>query len=119
MRSLLTVSSVLLVWMLVAPPATAKQLRLEVSLDKPTLLAAKKQSTFIKVGLTGFKNDSNKERSPVNVAIVLDKSGSMTGKKIDKAKEAAIAAIQRLNKNDIVSVVAYDSTVTVVVSLPR
>jgi Ca-activated chloride channel family protein len=101
--------------MLVTPPATAKQVRLEVSLDKPTLLAAKKQTTFIKVGLTGFKNDGNKERSPVNVAIVLDKSGSMSGQKIDKAKEAAIAAIQRLNKNDIVSVVAYDSTVTVVV----
>ena len=115
MRSQLTVSSVLLVWMLVASPATAKQLRLEVSLDKPTLLAGKKQTTFIKVGLTGFKKDNNEKRTPVNVAIVLDKSGSMQGQKIDKAKEAAIAAIERLNKNDIVSVVAYDSTVTVVV----
>ena len=115
MRSFLTVVSALLVWTLVAPVATAKQVRLEVSLDKPTLLAEKKQTTFIKVGLTGFKTDSSKERSPVNVAIVLDKSGSMQGQKIAKAKEAAIAAIERLNENDIVSVVAYDSTVTVVV----
>lgn len=115
MRILPTVSAVLLVWTLIVPVAMAKQVRLEVSLDKPTLLAEKKQNTFIKVGLTGFKTDGNKERSPVNVAIVLDKSGSMSGKKIAKAKEAAIAAIERLNKNDIVSVVTYDSTVTVVV----
>jgi Ca-activated chloride channel family protein len=101
--------------MLVASPVMAKQIRLEVSLDKPTLLAAKKQTTFIKVGLTGFKTDGDKRRAPVNVAIVLDKSGSMSGQKLEKAKEAAIAAIERLNKNDIVSVVAYDSTVTVVV----
>lgn len=115
MRSLLTVSSVLLVWTFIAPLATAKQVRLEVSLDRPTLLAERKQTTFVKVGLTGFKTDGTKHRSSVNVAIVLDKSGSMSGKKIARAKEAAIAAIERLNKNDIVSVVAYDSTVTVVV----
>jgi Ca-activated chloride channel family protein len=49
------------------------------------------------------------------VAIVLDKSGSMTGAKLEKAKEAAIAAIERLSEKDIVSVVAYDSQVKVIV----
>jgi len=97
MRSLLTVSAVLLVWTFVAPLATAKQVRLEVSLDKPTLLAEKKQTAFIKVGLTGFKTDSSKERSPVNVAIVLDKSGSMQEQKIAKAKEAAIERLTRIS----------------------
>jgi Ca-activated chloride channel family protein len=51
----------------------------------------------------------------VNVALVLDKSGSMNGRKIAEAKVAAIQAIKRLDANDIVSVVVYDSTVEVLV----
>lgn len=93
----------------------AGQVHLDVSMANPQLLAKKKQNTFMKVGLTGFKIPKKAGRAPVNVAIVLDKSGSMTGQKIAKAKEAAIAAICRLNKNDIVSIVTYESTVQVVV----
>lgn len=95
--------------------ASAGQVRLDVSLDTPTMLADKKQPAFVKVGLTGFKLDSAEKRAPVNIAIVLDKSGSMEGEKIAKAKDAAIAAIGRLGASDIVSVIAYDSTVKVIV----
>jgi Ca-activated chloride channel family protein len=101
--------------LLPAAPVVAEQVRLEVSLDKPTMLADKKQAAFVKVGLTGFKLASKDKRAPVNVAIVLDKSGSMQGDKIAKAKDAAIAAIGRLGSDDIVSIVAYDSTVQVIV----
>lgn len=98
-----------------AGSASAAQVRLEVSLDKPTMLAEKKQPAYVKIGLTGFKLRGHEQRAPVNVAIVLDKSGSMGGEKIAKAKQAAIAAIGRLGSDDIVSVVAYDSTVQVIV----
>jgi len=106
------------VWLLAAlgpQSASAEQVRLQVSLDKPTMLADKRQAAFVKVGLTGFKLDGKDKRAPVNVAIVLDKSGSMQGDKIAKAKDAAIAAIGRLGSDDIVAVVAYDSTVQVIV----
>jgi Ca-activated chloride channel family protein len=93
----------------------ASQVQLNVSMANPTLLANKKQTTFIKIGLTGFKMKDRGERTPVNVSIVLDKSGSMSGNKLAKAKAAAIAAIGRLGKQDIVSIVVYDSTVQVVV----
>ncbi len=106
------------VWFLAAhwtAIASAEQVRLEVSLDKPTMLAEKKQTAFVKIGLTGFKLEGKDKRAPVNVAIVLDKSGSMRGDKIAKAKDAAIAAIGRLGSDDIVAIVAYDSTVQVIV----
>ncbi len=93
----------------------AAQVKLDVSMAQPTLLAEKKQTTFVKVGLTGFKMSSKAARTPVNVALVLDKSGSMSGNKIAKAKEAAIWAVRRLSSKDIVSVVVYDSTVRVLV----
>ena len=101
---------------IIASPASARQVKLEVAMAEPLILAGKKNTTFLKVGLTGFDfTKDSEDRAPVNVAIVLDKSGSMDGEKIIKAREAAKMAIQRLNENDIVSVVLYDSTVRVIV----
>ena len=98
----------------VAPwAARADQVKLNVALAKPFLLAGQKQTTYLKVGLTGFALQDKEERTPVNVAIVIDKSGSMSGEKIRKAKEAALMAIDRLTRRDIVSVVAYNHTVEV------
>jgi len=88
---------------------------LDVSMAHPTLLAGAPQTTYLKVGLTGFKIGPTQTRPPVNVALVLDKSGSMSGSKLAQAKDAAIRALERLDSNDIVSVIAYDSTVRVVV----
>ena len=93
--------------------ARADQVKLNVALAKPFLLAGQKQTTYLKVGLTGFALKNKEERTPVNVAIVIDKSGSMSGEKIRKAKEAALMAIDRLTRRDIVSVVAYNHTVEV------
>jgi len=109
----------LLIAALLAPGASARQIHLNVAMDKPLLLAGEKQTAHIRVGLTGFTMETGDKRTPVNVAIVLDKSGSMSGKKIAQAREAAIAAIQRLGANDIVSVVTYDSTVNVLVPATR
>ncbi len=96
--------------------ASAKQVKLEASMAEPVLLAGKKKTTFLKVGLTGFDfAREGAERTPVNVAIVLDKSSSMGGDKIEKAREAAKMAVSRLDEGDIVSVVLYDSTVEVLV----
>ncbi len=94
---------------------SAAQVKLDVSMAQPTLLAEKKQTTHLKVGLTGFKMSPESKRAPINVALVLDKSGSMSGNKLARAKEAAIWAVRRLDDQDIVSVVVYDSTVRVLV----
>ncbi|MCK5850510.1 MAG: VWA domain-containing protein [Kiritimatiellae bacterium] len=93
----------------------AKQVVLDVSMANPLLLAGKKQTTYLKVGLTGFVMDDLTKRTPVNVALVIDKSGSMSGDKIRKAREAALMAVDRLNSQDIISIVAYSDSVSVLV----
>ena len=93
--------------------ATADQVKLNVALAKPFLMAGQKQTTHLKVALTGFVLEKKEQRTPVNVAIVIDKSGSMNGAKIQKAKEAARMAVDRLTGRDIVSVVAFNHTVEV------
>ena len=111
---ILTAAAVVLSLSLIAS-VEASQVGLSVEMSNPLLKAQKKQTTFLKVGLTGFKIKSAKTRAPVNITLVLDKSGSMQGTKIDEARRGAIEAINRLSANDIVSVVTYDSTVEVLV----
>lgn len=101
--------------LLVSGAATADRIKLDVQVGTPVMLEGLSQRTYVKVGLTGFPLEMGEVRTPVNVAIVLDRSGSMSGQKMRKAKEAAIMAVDRLGSNDIVSVVAYNHTVEVLV----
>jgi len=82
---------------------------------RSVLKAGTKQTTWIRVGLDGFELKSDAPRPAANVAIVMDKSGSMQGEKIARARDAAIDALRLLEPDDIVSIVTYDSTVNVVV----
>lgn len=97
--------------------ASPAHVRLDVDLAHPTLKAGEEQpaTTYLKVELTGHAPPTSGDRAPVNVALVIDKSGSMQGDKIAHAREAAIAAVDRLRDSDIVSVVVYDSTCQVLV----
>jgi Ca-activated chloride channel homolog len=95
--------------------ADGAQIKLSVGMAKPLLLAGQKQTTHLKIALTGFEFRDKTKRVPVNLAIVIDKSGSMSGEKIRKAKEAALMALKRLNSKDTISVVAYDHNVRVLV----
>ena len=93
----------------------SNQVKLDVAPIHSTLKAGEKQTTWLRVGLEGFQIEADKKRAPVNLAIVLDKSGSMSGEKITQARRAAIDAISLLSSNDIVSIITYDTTVSVLV----
>lgn len=53
------------------------------------------------------------------LALVIDRSGSMSGQKIQLCKSAAIATSEVLSKNDFITVVAFDSNAHVVVPMTR
>src|SRR5579871_2304776 len=54
-------------------------------------------------------------RMPLNVALVLDHSGSMKGAKLKAVKDAVKLVINQLDPTDIVSVTVFDDNVKVVV----
>jgi Ca-activated chloride channel family protein len=54
------------------------------------------------------------ERTPVDVSLVLDRSGSMDGNKLAMAREAVTHAIRLLKPADHLGVVCYDEQVTTV-----
>jgi len=95
-------------------PATEDTVRLRLEMDRPVLPADSRETVVVKVGLDGVK-PAGLRRAPVNLALVIDKSGSMGGDKIAKAREAALEAVRRLSPEDRVSLVAYDNGVSVLV----
>lgn len=70
---------------------------------------------YVEARLSKFLN-SDARRIPLNISIVIDRSGSMEGIKMGYAKKAAKGIIDQLQQDDIVSVVMYDTYVDTVQS---
>jgi Ca-activated chloride channel family protein len=68
---------------------------------------------YLYVNVRGNEWASKRKRVPLNISLVLDRSGSMAGSKIAYAKKAAAFVVDQLNSEDIVSVVNYDDRVEV------
>jgi Ca-activated chloride channel family protein len=86
-----------------------------VELDRGVLPEGNAQNVVVKVTLDAPESSGTTERPPVNLAIVLDRSGSMSGQKLEKAKEAAIEALRRLGPQDIFSLIVYDHNVETII----
>lgn len=52
-------------------------------------------------------------RPPLAISLVLDRSGSMSGAKIETARQAALAVLDRLSETDRVAAVVFDNQVDV------
>ena len=100
---------------LCASGANAATIDFNVSLATPVIKAGRAQTAFLKVGMTGFALPSQGDRPPANVALVIDKSGSMAGDRIARAKQAATMAVNSMGANDLISIIAFDNTVEVVI----
>ncbi len=109
--------------MLVAPATNAAHASADIKLDarsgQKVLPANRSQHIYLRISLAGVPLETGERRTPVNVALVLDRSGSMQGLKIEQAKEAAVMALNRLGATDIASVVAYNHNVTTLVPARR
>lgn len=93
--------------MTVAPAAAADILTIEKSQEK--LLAGEQQTIYLKVAVrapAAPKADGEK-KAPLNVAVVLDTSGSMSGQRIDYARKAARNFIDILRPMDRVALVTF------------
>ncbi len=115
---LLSVSTLLFVFFstgLVFAAQTTSKVKCRIETDRAILPAGGSQNAIIKITLDAPPAPSNISRPPVNLSIVIDRSGSMSGSKIERAKEAAIEALKRLSKKDIFSLVVYDHAVNTII----
>jgi Ca-activated chloride channel family protein len=89
-------------------------LNFTTALDQPTLLKGKgDRKVIVKIEVEGGKS-LRPNRIPLNLAIVLDRSGSMGGEKLEQAKQAAMMLVDQLDKKDVLSLIVYETEVEVV-----
>lgn len=69
---------------------------------------------YLYVELNGVEATKSSSRVPLNLSLVIDRSGSMGGEKIEFAKQAAKFVVDNLNSDDKLSIVQYDNVVDVV-----
>ena len=86
-----------------------------VETDRKVLPSGGPQDVILKVSLEAPPAPAGYDRPRINLALVLDQSGSMNGKKITHAKAAAVEAVGRLSGADIFSVVVYDTNIHTII----
>lgn len=103
---------------LISTPLKASDIAIKTELGQESYYYEKGGKTYLRLDLEGLRHDDT-ERTPVNIAIVIDQSGSMNGAKIAQAKEAAIMAVERLGPDDFVSIITYSNRARVLIPSSR
>jgi Ca-activated chloride channel family protein len=93
--------------------------RISARPDRRFIRPNHRSQRFTLVEVTAPPATQQRERAPVNLAFVIDRSGSMSGGKLELAKRAVNEALGRLDPRDRFSVVVYDDVVDVVVESTR
>ena len=95
-------------------PNQNKPVNWEAKLDNKYFVPnGNKKEIYVYVELQGGENKQDKARAPLNLSLVVDRSGSMSGDKLKYAKQAMDFVIDQLGSEDYLSMVQYNSDVQV------
>lgn len=97
-----------------APLRAAESLDAEIEIDQPYLVKGRQVPVYVFLRFEAPELERrDTARPPLNLNLVLDRSGSMAEDgKMEYLKPAALMAIDRLDGRDILSVVEYDDEIT-------
>lgn len=97
----------------------AEYIHIDAALDRPVVPANTEEHVVVQIKVLPEVSGGIRERPPVNLSLVLDRSGSMSGQKIEQAIQAAEVAVGRLGAQDRVSIVIYNGEVDTLVPSQR
>jgi Ca-activated chloride channel homolog len=86
-------------------------MRVDFLLDYDVITVAREQKLYLMARLAAGPAPHQTERRPLNLSLVIDRSGSMAGSKIDYTRQAAGLLVQNLATTDRFSVVLYNEAV--------
>ncbi len=90
-----------------------KSINININTDQSLIAREVPSQRILEISIKAPTVNSQKSRPALNLAIVIDKSGSMSGGKLEYVKQAATFIVDRLQENDQVALVAYDDQVEV------
>lgn len=90
-------------------------MKADFALDYDILTVERPQKLYLMARLVSNATSNSYTRRPLNLALVLDRSGSMAGNKLDYTRQAAQFLVQHLGSDDILSIVLYNEQVTTLV----
>src|ERR1700719_276363 len=85
-----------------AAASPAPDVTLRVTPDRDYVYRSGPREVIVQVEIEARKSE-DAHRSPMNLSIALDRSGSMEGAKLDKARQAAAMAVDKHGDDDIFS----------------
>ncbi len=86
---------------------------LTVRTDRSLVRATARSTRHAQVTITAPSAPTRAERIPANLAIVLDRSGSMAGRKFVLARQAVEQALAQLRPDDAFALIVYDNEIDV------
>ncbi len=98
---------------LVSTSAMAQGLSVQSRVSHPYLPANKHSDIAATIRVDGGEAFGDDKRAPLNLSLVIDRSTSMSGGKLEQAKAASDKLIEMLSPTDRLSIVSYGSDVTV------
>jgi Ca-activated chloride channel family protein len=84
-----------------------------LSTDRRLIRAGARSTRYLVASLIAPTAPRRAHRLPINVALVLDRSGSMEGSKLVLARDAVRRSLEALDDDDRFSIVVYDNIVDV------
>lgn len=86
-------------------------MQVDIALEYDTFPVGQPLRVYLMVLVKAGAADGETRRRALNLSLVIDRSGSMAGAKIDNTRRAASMLVQNLGLNDLLSVVLYNDTV--------
>lgn len=92
-----------------------QELGLQLKVDRMLIARETPSQRVLEIAVEAPKVKETGKRLPLNLSLVIDRSGSMEGKKLEYAKQAALHVVDLLQDRDRASVVIYDTEVEILV----
>lgn len=89
-------------------------MKIVANLDRRLVPSNDTVERYLRIEVTAPEAVKTTTRLPLNLALVIDRSGSMEGTKLEKAKEAAIFCLRNMTSDDRAAIIAYDDEIRVV-----
>ncbi|MCC7250614.1 VWA domain-containing protein [Hyphomicrobium sp.] len=119
LSSLFALAAVCGAFLTPASQARAAELQLGAELGHSAIARKSGERIYLRLSLKTLAASAARDRPPINVALVIDRSGSMSGERLAAAKKGAHVALERLGREDIVSLVSYNHEVDVLAEAGR